>query len=46
MAVINHSAQVLLKAMSGHYVCTKDHMLGRLGNMLGKCPMSDCYSKL
>ena len=32
--------------MSGHYVRTKAAMLGHLGNMHGKCPMSDRYFKL
>ena len=29
VAVVNHSAQLLLKAMSGHYVCTNNAVLGR-----------------
>ena len=34
MAVGNHSAQLLLQAiaMSEHYICTNDDMLGHLGN--------------
>ena len=32
--------------MSGHYVRTKAAMLGHLGNIHGKCPMSDHYFKL
>jgi hypothetical protein len=43
-AVGNHSAQLLLLAMSGHYVHTNDAMLGQLGKMHRKCRMSDRYN--
>ena len=46
VAVGNLAAQLLLQAMSGHYVRTNDAMLGHSGNMHGKCPMSDRYFKL
>ena len=45
MVVGNHSAQ-LLPYMSGHNVRTKAAVVGHLGNMHGKCPMSDRYFKL
>ena len=41
MAVGNHSAQLLLQAMSEHHVHTNDAMLLHLGKMHGECPMSD-----
>ena len=37
---------LLAVAMSGHNIHTNAAELGHLGNMHGKCPMSDCYFDL
>ena len=46
VAVGNHSAELLLRLCLDIMYRTKAAMLGHLGNMHGKCPMSDRYFKL